>query len=857
MQRHGWSAKTDLGGMFARVLVFLGVRTKATPVFDYSIPAELAITVAVGVLVIVPLRERALPGIVMALTSTPAVPNTRPIQSVLDPQPLLSATLLDLARWISRETLAPLHLCVAMMLPPALRPHPYLRLTALVAAAPSNLAKPAAQLLEALIRRGPLQTSQLAALLKGVDLRRARQLLQKQKLIKVERLMHLPRPQPHMTQMVRLDAPAAQWEEKLHGLHRLDLYRAVLTFLEAERTPVQVAVVYAETGARSAHLKTLSQRGLVAFSQEELLRDPLADQIFTPDSPLTLIPGQQEVWDEIEPLLDPASTPAPPPSRAKVPVLLLGVTGSGKTELYMRATAKVLAQGRQALILVPEISLTPQTVRRFAARFPGQVGLWHSGMSEGARLDTWRRVRNGSVSIVVGARSALFAPFPHLGLIVLDEEEDTGYKQGRMPYYHTREAAEELARMTGSLLIFGSATPSLDAYARAQAGRYRLLQLPQRVIGHRQRLDDWQNYLHLDGMCYQDVEGAGSNARTASLPPVQIVDMRAELKAGNRSVFSVALQKAVDQALARKEQTILFLNRRGTATYIFCRDCGWVAECPHCEAPLTYHEGLGKLLCHRCGYKTSMPRLCRNCDSPRVRAFGLGTEGLEMRVAERWPEAQLVRWDRDTAQSHSAHAALMGRFARGDADILVGTQMVARGLDIPKVTVVGIVSADTALNLPDFRAAERAFQLLAQVAGRSGRGLLGGRVLLQTYHPNHYAVQRAAEHDYTGFAKRELAFREQAGYPPAIRLARLVFAHTHRDKAQKAAESLAATLRTALQDAGLPLSDLIGPAPAFFARVRGRYRWQILLRSVAPADFLRAVEIPPGWLVDIDPLDVL
>ncbi|MBN2005653.1 MAG: primosomal protein N' [Anaerolineae bacterium] len=845
--------------MFARVLVFLGVRTKATPLFDYSIPAELAGTVAVGVLVTVPLRERVLPGIVIDVTGAPAVPNTRPVQSVLEPEPLLNATLLDLARWIARETLAPLHLCVAMMLPPALRPRPYLRLTALVAAIPADLSKPAAQLLDALIRRGPLQSSQFTALLKGVDLRRARQLLQKQKLIRVERLMHLPRSQPRMTQMVRLNTSPAQWEEKLHGLHKLELYRAVLIFLEAERAPVQVAVVYAETGARSAHLKTLAQRGLVAFSQEEILRDPLADQIFTPDSPLALIPGQQEVWDEIELLLEspPQSTEAQAAVPVRPPVLLLGVTGSGKTELYMRATAKILAQERQALILVPEISLTPQTVRRFAARFPGQVGLWHSGMSEGARLDTWRRVRDGSVSIVVGARSALFAPFPHLGLIVLDEEEDTGYKQGRMPYYHTRETAEELARMTGSLLIFGSATPSLDAYARAQAGRYRLLQLPQRVIGHRRRLSDWQAYLHLDETCYRDVVGAESEARTMPLPPVQIVDMRAELKAGNRSIFSVALQKAVDEALARKEQTILFLNRRGTATYIFCRDCGWVAECPRCEAPLTYHEGLGKLLCHRCGYKTSMPRLCRECDSPRVRAFGLGTEGLEGRVAERWPEAELVRWDRDTARSHTAHAALMGRFARGDADILVGTQMVARGLDIPKVTVVGIVSADTALNLPDFRAAERAFQLLAQVAGRSGRGLLGGRVLLQTYHPNHYAVRRAAEHDYTGFAKRELAFREQAGYPPAIRLARLVFSHTHRDKAQKAAEALAATLRTALQNAGLPLSDLIGPAPAFFARVRGRYRWQILLRSVAPADFLRAVDIPPGWLVDIDPQDVL
>jgi len=346
-------------------------------------------------------------------------------------------------------------------------------------------------------------------------------------------------------------------------------------------------------------------------------------------------------------------------------------------------------------------------------------------------------------------------------------------------------------------------------------------------------------------------------ASTIALPPVQVVDMRAELKAGNRSVFSVALQEAVDRALSNEEQIILFLNRRGTATYIFCRDCGWVAECPRCDIPLTYHAGMTQLLCHHCGHKENMPRICPECDSPRVRAFGLGTEGLEVRVAERWPDARLVRWDKDTARSHSAHTALMGRFTRGEADILVGTQMVARGLDIPKVTVVGIVSADTALNLPDFRAAERAFQLLAQVAGRSGRGMLGGRVVLQTYHPNHYAVRRAAAHDYVGFAQRELAFRQQAGYPPAIRLARMVFSHTNRDKAQQAAERLAITLREALQNADLPLSNLIGPAPAFFARVRGRYRWQILLRGIAPADFLRNVDIPAGWLVDIDPVDVL
>ena len=835
--------------MYAQILVFLPFRTKTTPVFDYHVPSEMADAIRPGVLVVVPVRESVLPGMVIALTETPSVPKTRPIQSVLDPEPALNARLLDLARWMSRETLSPLHKCVQTMLPPGLRPRVYLRLTAQVSTASPDLPAPAAALLGLLLRRGTLTGAQVKGALKGVDVRRARYYLKKRGLIKVERLLRMSTIRPKMVRLVRVVAPYAQWEPKMQKLRRTDLYRSVLNFLDHEAQPVELSVVYAETGAQAAHLKTLADRGLIAFSHEEALRDPLAEMIFTPDRPPTLIPEQQAAWETIARILaDTQSAPAP--------VLLLGVTGSGKTEIYLRATANVLTQGKQALILVPEISLTPQTVRRFVVRFPGQVGLWHSAMSEGERFDTWRRVRSGEVSVVVGARSALFAPFPNLGLIVLDEEEDSSYKQGNVPYYHTREVAEVLSRMTGATLILGSATPSLESYTRALEGRYHLVEMPQRVMGHGERLAAWAEYLRLPGSRYQPLDTA-SQAYTIALPPVQIVDMRAELKAGNRSVFSAVLQEAVDEALARQEQIILFLNRRGTATYTFCRDCGWVAECPRCDIPLTYHAGISVLICHRCGHQKRAPRRCPACGSTRVRAFGLGTEGLEARVAERWPNARIVRWDRDVARSHAMHTAIMGRFTRGEADILVGTQMVARGLDIPKVTVVGIISADTALNLPDFRAAERAFQLLAQVAGRSGRGMLGGRVVLQTYHPTHYAVQRAAVHDYVGFAARELAFRQQADYPPAIRLARLVFSHTNREKAEKTAEQFAVTLQEALRAAGLPVTDLIGPAPAFFARVRGRYRWQILVRSVNPADFLRDIDIPAGWLVDIDPVDVL
>jgi primosomal protein N' (replication factor Y) len=835
--------------MYAQVLVFLPVKTKASPFLDYSVPEALIEIVQPGVLVVVPVRKQLLPGIVIACTDRLTAPYVLPVQSVLDPEPALSVMHINLARWIARETLSPLHKCVQMMLPPGLRPQAYQLLIPLVSAVPAGLPAAAETLLAYLIERGPRKNSQVKRALKTVDLRRARRYLQGRGFISVERLLRMPRINPRTEQLVRLSVPRENWEGKLTRLRRLDLYRAILEFLEREGKPVELDVVAAETGAPVNYVKTLEKRGLVSSSLKEIIRDPLSESVFTPDTPPVLIPDQAQVWEGIQALITPGASHANP-------ILLLGVTGSGKTELYMRATAEMIAHGKQAIILVPEISLTPQTVHRFIVRFPGRVGLWHSAMSLGERYDTWRRIRDGDISIVVGARSALFSPFPNLGLIVMDEEEDTSYKQGRMPYHHTRETAIELARLSGALLIMGSATPTLESYNRALAGQYQLFRLPQRVMGHQQRLADWQRVLQLPGHRYRPVEQV-PQAATISLPAVRIVDMRAELKAGNRSVFSRALAEAVDQALSRKEQVIFFLNRRGTATYVFCRDCGWTAVCPRCDIPLTLHAKSSVLVCHRCNYRKKSMQYCPECGSRHVRAFGLGTEGLQSRVAGHWPDARILRWDRDVARSHAAHEAIMGRFVMGRADILVGTQMVARGLDIPKVTVVGVISADTALKLPDFRAAERAFQLLSQVAGRSGRGLLGGQVIFQTYHPDHYAVQYAAVHDYEGFAHYELSFRQRAGYPPATRLARLVYSHINASKAHQVADHVAEQLRAMLKEERLPVSNLIGPAPAFYARVRGRYRWQILLRHPSPADFLRFLPLQADWLVDIDPIDIL
>ncbi len=829
---------------FAEVAVFLPYRSRTDARFDYEVPPPLREEARPGALVVVPLRQRLLPGILLHRHDSPAVPQTRPIQQVLLPN-ALPPHLLELGEWMAHELLTPLQDCLRVILPPMVRPRLRRYLVPRVLHLPSDLKPSEARLLRLLLERGEVEQREVQRLL-GTGWRTAMRTLRRRGLLATRATLLLPTMRPRIVRTVSLALPREQWAERLKGLRKLELYNAILDFLEGEREPVEEVVVLAETGAKSTHLRMLERRGLLRRGSVELMRDPLAEIVRTPDRPPPLLPDQAAVWDELRAMLD---EPQPRPA------LLLGVTGSGKTELYLRATAHVLAQGRQALILVPERSLTPQTVRRFVLRFPARVAVWHSGMGEGTRYDTWRRLRAGEVQVVVGTRSALFVPLERLGLIVIDEEEEGSYKSPRRPYYHARDVAEALARRMGALLLLGSATPSLESYRKAQEGRYHLLRLPRRIVGYRGRLEDWSRYLHIRATHYRPAPQP--TAFIAQLPPVRIVDLRAELKAGNRSIFSRALQEAVDRALAQGEQVILFLNRRGTATHTFCRDCGWVATCPRCEAPLTYHKGSGSLICHRCGYHQAMVRRCPRCGSARVKAFGLGTEGLMERVAARWPQARLLRWDRDVARTHRDHSALLNRFATGGADILVGTQMVARGLDLPGVTVVGVISADVGLHLPDIRAAERTFQLLAQVAGRAGRSLRGGQVILQTYHPDHPAIRFAAAHDYEGFVRHEMAFRREALYPPFIRLAKLVFQHSNAGRAQAEAERMGARLRDRVAAAGLPATALIGPAPAFFYRRRGRYRWQIIVRHFDPAAFLRDVDFPPGWQVVIDPLDML
>jgi primosomal protein N' (replication factor Y) len=517
------------------------------------------------------------------------------------------------------------------------------------------------------------------------------------------------------------------------------------------------------------------------------------------------------------------------------PFLLHGVTGSGKTELYLRATQEAIRRGRQAIILVPEISLTPQIVRRFLARFPGQVGLIHSKLSAGERYDTWRRARAGLLKVIIGPRSALFAPLPNPGLIVLDECHDASYYNSEPPFYNAVPAAEAYARIFGGVCILGSATPSIVQRYRAEAGESLRLELTQRLSS----------------------DPLAESGQGLDLPSIHMVDLREELKTGNRGIFSRELIQDLGDTLQRGEQAILFLNRRGTATYVFCRECGYVVKCPRCEAPLTYHVSSGeKLLCHRCGYERLMPKKCPECGNSSIRAYGLGSEKVEAEVQTLFPRANTLRWDWETTRQKDAHEIILSHFVAGRADVLVGTQMLAKGLDLPRVTLVGIILADVGLYLPDPFAAERVFQLLTQVAGRAGRSSRGGQVVLQTFSPGHYAIQAAARHDVNGFYKEELAQRRRLGYPPYSQLVRLEFRHHDPARAEKEAKTLAVKLREQIEVEGPKSAAIIGPAPCFFSKLDGRFRWQVVLRGADPAALLRG-KLSTEWRVEADPISLL
>ncbi len=862
--------------------------------------------------------------------AAPDAPVLRDLVDVADPDAALVPAQVRLARWLSEYYRTSLYEALALMLPPgvAQEAEPAWRATpAGLAAELGALPERERAVLYFLRQHGEQTERDLRGALRGgaSDLREIYMALQERGLATRGAVISRPRARPRSERMARLLVAPPALDQAIVDLKRAPKQRAILAFLRSHlhsdsaisimtenreprtenrgpgagdilelktqnlelppRTekqepgagtnselpqPYPAAALLAATGADLTSLRALEKRGLLELTAREVRRNPLAGDATPPDIPPQLTLAQERAWRPIAEALDretrdlrlEASRDTQASSlKPQASFLLHGITGSGKTELYLRAIARALRRGRQTLVLVPEIALTAQLVRRFAARFPGKLAVLHSGLSLGERYDEWRRLRRGEAMLAIGSRSAVFAPLPNLGLIIVDEEHEPSYKHDGAPRYHARDVARQLAQIAGSVIIFGSATPSVESYAAAQSGRMTLITLSERV-----------------GLA-RDANGLPRSV-ALPLPPVKIVDMRHELQHGNRSIFSRPLQSALSGALQRGEQAILFLNRRGAAAFVMCRDCGHVIACPNCATPLVVHydeletrdlrleasDGAQAsslkpqasiLVCHSCNHRELVLAQCPQCWSPRIKSFGVGTQRVVEEVAALFPEARALRWDRDSVGRKGDHERLLDRFLRHDADVLVGTQMIAKGLDLPLVSVVGVVAADTGLHLPDFRAGERTFQLLTQVAGRAGRRSSGAQVVIQTYAPEHYALQAAQEHDYKAFYDQEIAFRRQTGYPPFSGLVRLVYTSGSDERGQRVADELASEIQRLAATLDLGDWGVIGPAPAFFHQQRNRFRWHLIVRAANLAPLLEALYVPPGWALDVDPVHVL
>ena len=812
-------------------------------IFDYAIPESLVGKISVGHLVIVPFGRQTAQGVVFRFIDQSSVPDVKEVIELVDPIPVMTQVQIALAEATAESTLSPLASIVSLFLPAGLsqqvdtlyeiRESAHAIRKSESAAASSNPTTQKLRTEDILInllrmRGGSLRGRQIDAHFSKVDWRKTAQFLIRKGMLSSQSVLPPSRVRPKFTKTAQLAVSPDAAESVMNELGKTNATLArrqkALQFLMRVKDVVNVSWVYAESGCNLADLQELEERELIMLRETEIWRDPLekieAGELEIART-IALTAEQQIAWGEIEDGFRELAR-----GKSIRPFLLDGVTGSGKTELYIRAAQEAIRRGRQVIILVPEIALTPQTVRRFLSRFPGQVGLVHSKLSDGERYDTWRRARAGLLKVIIGARSALFAPLPNLGLIVADECHDSSYYQSEPPFYNAINASQMYARLAGAACILGSATPSVSQRYQAEVQKMKRLELPRRIT-------------------------------EAGLPPVHIIDMRDELKAGQRGIFSRLLTGELESTLERAEQAIMFLNRRGTATYIFCRDCGHVLRCPNCDMPLTFHmEDKEHLLCHQCGYERGKPKTCPVCGGKHIREYGLGSEKVEAEVNALFPKARTLRWDWDTTRQKDSHEMILTHFAAHRADVLVGTQMLAKGLDLPLVTLVGIALADVGLYLPDPFAGERVFQILTQVAGRAGRSERGGQVVLQTFDPENQVIRSAARHDVNGFYQYELEQRKRLGYPPFARLVRLEYRHYDADKAEQEARALALKFEKLMHTENWKRITMIGPVPCFFAKVGGYYRWQIVLRGSDPKELLRDMKLD-GWRIEAEPVSLL
>ncbi|EGP4919586.1 TPA: primosomal protein N' [Enterococcus faecium] len=745
--------------------------------FTYLVPSEMETALQVGMRVEVPFGNgnRHVQGFVMAIQKSEesAIPSLKAVIRLLDLAPVVNEELLSLADYMKKITYAFKITCLQTMLPSVMKAE-YDKLIYPLADTPE------VQVLfdqrEVISWKEAEEEGSLSQLIRW----------RQEQLVDIKYEVHT-RNKVKTIRLVRSLLTKKQIEEEWAKLRQNAKKQKELLLCLSELSQEEPIAYFKNKGISTAVLNQGKEKGWLEFIESERYRDPYKDRVFDQTTALELNAEQKNAVEQI--------ITAGQQQKDQV-FLLEGITGSGKTEVYLQAIADVLSENKTAIMLVPEIALTPQMVERFKGRFGESVAVLHSGLSQGEKYDEWRKIEREEAQVVVGARSAIFAPLKNIGLIIIDEEHESSYKQDETPRYHARDLAIWRSKYHHCPIVLGSATPSLESRARAQKGVYQLLQLNHRAKA------------------------------AAQLPAIEIVDMREEFQNHRTSTFSANLQEKIQNRLDKKEQTVLLLNRRGYSSFVMCRDCGFVLPCPNCDISLTLHMDTRSMRCHYCGHEEPIPNRCPNCGGNKIRYYGTGTQKVEEELRELYPQARILRMDVDTTRRKGAHEQILQKFGAKEADILLGTQMIAKGLDFPEVTLVGVLNADTSLNLPDFRSSEHTFQLLTQVSGRAGRAEKAGEVVIQTFNPQHYAIELAKKQNYEQFYQQEMHVRHRGGYPPYYFTVKITASHPEEQVAAKKIFQIANQLKEVLS----PQSLLLGPTPSMILRVKNRYYYQLIIK---------------------------